>query len=217
MHLRSFLSTGEKKSLNANGPYANITALPQGRIPLRTCMNADLLRQRRNLILISGGLLLFDFADVSVTKVSVLGTELLIGNARVLAYFAWTMWGYFLLRYHQYLNIEGDLGISKAIQSGFEGRARAYVLGLLRIQQIMGSVDFKRTGVRWNYSVNEYDGSSGGPREIGKGSLPLLRAPWWKAQSIYDVAIHTPKATDHVLPFLLALAAPIVSAVQAAQ
>lgn len=160
---------------------------------------------------------MFDFANVSVAKISVMGTELLIGNAKVIAYFAWAMWCYFLLRYYQYLRAESDLGISKAIQSGFEGRARAYVLELLRIKQLMGSVDFKRTGIRWNYSVNEYDGSSGGPREIQKGSLPLLKAAWWKARSVYYVAIHTPKATDHVLPFLLALAAPIVSAVKAAQ
>lgn len=76
-------------------------------------MNTDLLRQRRNLILISGGLLLFDFANVSVAKISVMGTELLIGNAKVIAYFAWAMWCYFLLRYYQYLRAESDLGISK--------------------------------------------------------------------------------------------------------
>lgn len=188
-----------------------------GDLHVRTCMNADLLRQRRNLILISGGLLLFDFANVSVGKVNVMGTELLVGDAKVLAYFAWAMWCYFFLRYYQYLRAENDLGISKAIQAGFEGKAKAYVSELHRIKQLMVSIDFRQTGIRWNYSVSEYDTSAGGPREIQKGSLPLLKAVWWKAMSVYYVAIHTPKATDHILPFLLALAAPIVGAVKAAQ
>lgn len=180
-------------------------------------MNTDLLRQRRNLILVSGGLLLFDFANVSVAKVSVMGAELLIGNAVVLGYFAWAMWAYFLLRYYQYLRAESDLGLAKVIQSGFEGRARAYVFEQLQVKQVMGSIDFKRAGIQWNYSVSEYDVSSGGPRETQKGSLPILRAAWWKVGSILFVAFHTPKATDHVLPFFLALSAPLVSAIKAMQ
>ena len=54
-------------------------------------MNADLLRQRRNLIAISMVLLLFDFAKVNIAKVNVLGTDLLVGNAQVLMFFAWAM------------------------------------------------------------------------------------------------------------------------------
>ena len=48
-------------------------------------MNADLLRQRRNLIGISAILLIFDFANVRIAKVSLLGTKLLAGNVQVLA------------------------------------------------------------------------------------------------------------------------------------
>lgn len=180
-------------------------------------MNADLLRQRRNLILISGGLLLFDFANVTVAKVSVMGTELLVGNPQVIAYFAWTMWCYFLIRYYQYLRAENDLGISTAIQSGFEGRARAYVFEILKAKQLMGSIEFRLNDAHWGYSVKEYDTNFGEPREIQTGSLPRLRAFWWKAKSIYCVAIHTPKATDHVLPFLLASATPVVSILRAVQ
>ena len=34
-------------------------------------MDSDLLRQRRNLMMISGGLLLFDFANVTLTKINI--------------------------------------------------------------------------------------------------------------------------------------------------
>ncbi|QLQ03885.1 MAG: hypothetical protein HZY77_15000 [Thiobacillus sp.] len=72
-------------------------------------MTNDLLRQRRNLLITSIGLLLFDFAHMSVAKVSILGTELLVGDPIILKVFAWGMWAYFLLRYYQYLKTSGIL------------------------------------------------------------------------------------------------------------
>lgn len=51
-------------------------------------MTNDLLRQRRNLLITSIGLLLFDFAHMSITKVSLLGTELLVGDPIILKAFA---------------------------------------------------------------------------------------------------------------------------------
>lgn len=78
-------------------------------------MDADLLRQRRNLIAISTVLLLFDFADVKITKIGVLGTDLLVGDARVLMAAAWLMWLYFFVRYYQYWRVaEGQ-----AVRNGF--------------------------------------------------------------------------------------------------
>ena len=71
-------------------------------------MNADLLRQRRNLIGISAILLIFDFANVRIAKVSLLGTELLAGNVQVLAVCAWVIRFYILIRYYQYLRAEPD-------------------------------------------------------------------------------------------------------------
>ncbi len=178
-------------------------------------MEAALLRQRRNLILISSGLLLFDFANVTVTKVSVMGTELLIGDVKVLIYFAWALWGYFLLRYYQYLHEEKDLGISSGITSQFESRAWRYTFKKLNKTQIQGDIEFKRQGFRWRYSVKEYDTARSNVRETEGGFLPLMQTYWWLARALYYVVIHTPRATDHALPYLLAIAAPVVSVVKA--
>src|SRR3989338_8065290 len=133
-------------------------------------MDSDLLRQRRNLMMISGGLLLFDFANVTVAKVSILGTELLIGNVKVLIYCAWFLWGYFC---------------------------------------------FTRSGLRLKYSMMEYQTNIGTDLEIEKGVLPLLKTAWWYAKSWFHIAAHTPKVTDHILPFLLAAAAPLSSLISA--
>lgn len=180
-------------------------------------MEAALLRQRRNLILISSGLLLFDFANVTVTKVSVMGTELLIGNVKVLMYFAWALWGYFFLRYYQYLHEEKDLGISSGIKSQFEARAWHYTFKKINKTQIQGNLEFKRDGFRWRYSVREYDVARSNLHETEAGSLPLMQTCWWLGRAFYHVVVHTPRATDHILPFILAIGAPAVSLVKAVQ
>ncbi len=180
-------------------------------------MDTGLLRQRRNLILVSSALLLFDFANVTVTKVSVMGTELLIGNVKVLVYFAWAMWGYFLLRYYQYLREEKDLGISAGVKSQFDAKAWRYTFGIINKTQISGTIEFKRQGLRWTYSVKEYDTGHSNLHETKAGFLPLIPTYWWLARAFYYVAVHTPKATDHILPYLLAIAAPVVSIVKAVQ
>lgn len=173
-------------------------------------MDNDLLRQRRNLILVSSGLLLFDFAKVTVLKVSILGTELLIGDANVLAIFAWVLWGYFLLRYYQYLRIETTLGIIKDFESLFQGRGRAYVFKKINRDSLTGSIDFTREGLRWHYTVNDYNPGVGTYQVIDRGLLPRAKATWWLVKSFLYVAFNTPKVTDHILPFLLAIAALLV-------
>lgn len=182
-------------------------------------MDTDLLRQRRNLIVISSGLLLFDFAKVTVTKISIMGTELLIGDAQVIVYFAWAMWGYFLLRYYQYLKVEVDLGISSSVKKRFEGWARAYVFRnvLNDTKFFQGHIQFARKGLRWSFSIIEYDPAKLGEIETRNNLLPFVGTLLWWGRSLFSVAMHTPKATDHVLPFLLAIAAPVISIFRAVQ
>jgi hypothetical protein len=143
-----------------------------------------------------------------------MGTELLIGDVKVLIYFAWALWAYFFLRYYQYLRQEKDLGISAGVKSQFQARAWRYTFKKINKTQIQGTIEFKRQGVRWTYSVKENDPRVG-VHETASGFLPLIQTYWWLVRAFYYVAIHTPKATDHILPFLVAIAAPIVSIVKA--
>lgn len=174
-------------------------------------MNGDLLRQRRNLIMVSGGLLLFDFADVSVAKISLFGTELLVGDARVLFVTAWLTWSYFLLRYYQYLRAEGDLGINKGIASSFQYRAKQYVHEVDGRKGFQGEINFSRRGMRWTYAILEQAPNRADLLQTKAGSLPLIQSWWWTLSAYLYVTVHTPRVTDHVLPFALAFAAPAVS------
>ena len=171
-------------------------------------MNSDLLRQRRNLILISSVLIIFDFARVSIAKISVLGTELLIGDAKTLMIFVWVVWAYAFLRYYQYLRAEGDLRILAMLQVKLHAKVRAYVFRQIKKDHVSGSIQHTRDGFRWKYSVYEYVPGKGKEEMILSGPIPWLLMIWWQLATGVDVSINTPKATDHILPILLAVAAP---------
>ena len=179
-------------------------------------MNADLLRQRRNLIVVSGVLLIFDFSQVKITKVSVLGTELFIGNAQVLMACAWILWAYFLLRYYQYWCAEPESYVRAAFSERLDHYARSYTKAKPVQEPTYGQVydNYKiaRVGfAKWTYTVQTYDVSTSGLADGPTHRLPLWRMVlWWVRASAY-VCFQTPHATDHVLPFVLALAAPITA------
>lgn len=161
-------------------------------------MTEDLLRQRRNLLITSIGLLLFDFAHMSIAKVSILGTELLVGDAIVLKVFAWVMWAYFLMRYYQYWNAERGSGIRPDIHSFLYGKVLQVALQETGKTSTIG-IDISNIGIRWSYSVDRATAVE----------LPLMLIRFWTLQAYLTTAVHTPKVTDHVLPFALAIATPL--------
>jgi hypothetical protein len=178
-------------------------------------MNVDLLRQRRNLIAISAILLIFDFAQVTITKISLLGTDLLVGNVQVLMICAWVLWAYSLLRYYQYWRAEE----AQPIRLAYKKRLDTYVRAYTKAQAVQDSAgqmfnDYKidRTGLAsWTYTLQCYDPRHGSIKDGPSHPLPAWRLAGCSLRSIAHVCVHTHHATDHVLPFAMALAAPIVT------
>lgn len=178
-------------------------------------MNQDLLRQRRNLIATSAFLLLFDIAHIQVAKVSLLGNELVIGNVQTLTYSAWCLWGYFFLRYYQYWRAEPDQQIRTSFSKHLDSLARAYTQSQAiqdRAGQIFNGYKITRSGLlSWSYTLQGYDPGQGSVVDLKTSSLQLWRLLFWHIKSALHVALHTPHATDHILPFVIAIAAPIVA------
>lgn len=179
-------------------------------------MNQDLLRQRRNLIAVSAVLLLFDFADVRITKVGVLGTDLLVGNVEVLMVCAWLLWAYFLLRYYQYWRAEEKQPMRRALWQQFRRMKDAYWKKRYaeKYPYVEGQVaDFERKEfLTYGYSFKTYD-----PQNTRSISLLQFEpiAVWryiaWRVLTFLHVVVQTHHATDHMLPFVIAIAAPIVT------
>ena len=93
----------------------------------RDPMGADLLRQRRNLLITSLGLTAAQLAGATFQgSASIFGAGITFQEPVNLFYGAWVLWGYFLLRYWQSLGVESDLGISKAVSAWLLARFDLY-------------------------------------------------------------------------------------------
>lgn len=181
-------------------------------------MKDGLIRQRRNLIATSVVLTLFDFAKVTVGKVSVLGTNLIVGNPVVVIGFLWAMWAYFLLRFLQYLAEESDLGIASAFKSKSDDLIKPHIEGIMARQSGERQYsnygpDFieKRGLLTWQQPIKFYNVETSSVEEVGREALPKSTVALTILRSLVHVLVFTPRGTDYVLPFLLALAAPLVT------
>lgn len=177
-------------------------------------MDDGLLRQRRNLIAISIALLLTDFADVKVSKVTILGSELVVGQPAVLAVFAWVVWGYFLIRFHQYLADTGDLGI----KDGFLKRRRQYARRFARLQPIrdgsglvFDDVQLSRVDrLNWEVHLAHYEPATGSNAIGTRVPVSIARIQWWNLRAWCHQLTMTARLTNYALPYVLAIAAPMV-------
>lgn len=172
---------------------------------IENTMKDDLSRQRRNLISISAVLLIFDFANVSIGKVSVLGTELLIGNVKVLMICAWVLWAYFLLRYYQYWREHPD----RTLRNIFMNRLHQYIRSHLNTSIFD---DYKITYVslvNWTYTRSDYNSQTNNIALNIK--LPVWSLFIWSLKAAAFVCLQTSHATDILFPFIIAIAAPVVS------
>lgn len=173
-------------------------------------MNGDLLRQRRNLMLISVLLLAFVFLKIKIDKLSIFGSEITVENPQGILIFVWILWAYFLVRFYQFLREEADLKLISNINGRFVSRANSHVFKKLNKQFIQGSIEVTRKGIFWDYQVMEYDPTAGSSKETSRARLPVVTSLFWYLGSSAQVCIHTTKFTDYILPILLALIVPVI-------
>lgn len=166
-------------------------------------------------MLISGVLLIFDFAQVSIVKINLLGTELLVGRPEIVFSIAWILWAYFLLLYYQYLRLEQDLEICSSFKSHLYEQADKYSkLSPQRGKsgEVYNDFSLNRSGMlKWNYVLHYHDPVEGESKEAINKEIPFRHMLLLTLKSFFYVSFNTAKITDHVLPILLAFSAPIVS------
>lgn len=168
-------------------------------------MDEALLRQRRNLMIVSCTLVVASLAGAEFSKLAVLGTELTFERRWILRLGAWLLWLYFLLRYLQYFLEVPELGI----RSDIEARLISYVVSVEEGARMRCS--FMRTWpLRVNVAGGGYDPGQGG-YSMRAAQLSKWQRLWWPAKALVAVSIKTPRVTDYVLPFVVAAAAPAVA------
>lgn len=180
-------------------------------------MDDNLSKSRRNLIVVSALLVIFDVAKVSVAKVSVLGTELLVGNPKIVSVVLWVLWAYLLLRYLQQLGAQTDLGIHEKYVERMDHllRDKMAQIGKRDFPEWSGNLAevgyrlVSRRSMSWTQPLHNYDPAQGKQIELGLLRVPALLMIASSVHSFLFVALATPRATDHIFPLLLALAAPV--------
>jgi hypothetical protein len=179
-------------------------------------MEGDLQKQRRNLLVVSVLLIIQALAEVDISKISLLGTELKTEKVGVLLACFWVLWLYFLLRYYQYWR-EGNLATK--FRETVEVR-QAVLLnewGQRRANEWFGN---SRDG-RWTLHrspdanlelhMERRKRNSEDTENFQIKQVPMNVRSITKARALVWVSFQTTETTEHFLPFALALVAPIVS------
>ena len=174
-------------------------------------MEEGFLRQRRNLMLLSGFLLLFRFADLEIEKMSILGTQLLVGRPDALRFSAWILWGYFFLRYFQYFRSEESKGLICIINEKTEYFSSQFVKDKVK----KGSNDRlnlkKKSFLSWSYKLEYFDPTKGRPYEGEEIPMPFFYMIIWRTRSVWHSIVEHTYFTDYIFPILVAFSALIFS------
>lgn len=166
----------------------------------RAPMSADLLRQRRNLLVASLALTAIDLAGATLRKdVSVLGASLEFTNPERVVWGLWILWGYFLVRYWQYFNEETNLGIHQGMErwinrqiawDEFDMEFSHWISWRYWVFWTMVKQHKNWDDEHWIRSDNDPD------NKLQKAS--------WTLRAFLSVATKTPRFTDYVVPFFVA-------------
>ena len=165
----------------------------------RPPMSADLLRQRRNLLVTSLALTAIDLAGATLKKdVSVLGASLEFTNPERVVWGLWILWAYFLVRYWQYLNEEPDLGI-------YEGMGR-WILQRFPQDEFNEYRQwiFWRYGILWTLRIQDKNWEEDRWLDALQDPKSKLLKALWTLRGFLSVATKTPRFTDYVVPFFVA-------------
>lgn len=169
-------------------------------------MGADLLRQRRNLLVVSLALICVSLAGAEFgNKVGLMGTEITFARKWVLVAGAWVLWAYFFGRYLQYLGTEPQLGIDANV----EKQLRAY-----HSKQMGHDPHLRISRVSlfdWTLMTGDYVPGDGSHLERAI-ALTRRERMLWTAKAYLAVSFKAPRVTDYVLPILIGLAAPLTAA-----
>lgn len=105
----------------------------------RAEIRSGFLRQRRNLSVVSLVLLFSQVVGLKFEQVNVFGNTAIISDPVGVYMFLWIFWGYWILRYGQYLHDLGSLGILNEALEYLHRRLAPYVEKTLPISPPLAS------------------------------------------------------------------------------
>jgi hypothetical protein len=187
---------------------------------------AGFIRQRRNLMIVSLVLLFSELAELEISKLSVFGNDLLIGEPRAISGALWVAGFYWLLRFYQY----SRPGFSGAIRDAIHQRVQqiACPTGLalvlkdrpefleripdVPVNPVITIKTYTITGQRHEYLDMELElekaaatGNKGAAMGLGKHRVRIAgaRLRYLRCRAWIHLIVHTRNFTDFILPYVL--------------
>lgn len=177
-------------------------------------MSIDLLRQRRNLIVLSLLLCFLKYAEVELGKLSVLGIEFKhFGRPETVVYSLWLGWAYFFARYSQYFFQEGWTKLSQIFTTTLDRKFAPRVEKLAKQEHPNNTREGVGTytalkGWKWVFHGQENVGADeNGTDKLNNFQMPIPRLKLWRQliAAIISITFVQSAVTDYLLPFGLAL------------
>jgi hypothetical protein len=193
------------------------------------------LRQRRNLFIISFGLLLFQIMGLRLDKISFFGNEFRVSRPAALSVCLWVAYLYYVVRYYQYFHDIKDRGVrneylqhvrrlldsrvvAKAKRRFLEGRTKGK-----GTKYEFGQPEFGKNGVVQSWSAmidvaapvkitSEKSNGKSMSFTTTSDTMKSTETVFWKeflrfrVQAFLSVCFRTSLVTDYYLPFVVACA-----------
>ena len=142
-----------------------------------------------------------------------MGTSIEVGNPAALSFIVWVMWFYFFLRYYQYWSSEKDANILRDLYEMLQVQAFKYCNDKYKFSNNYGwdgSLSLVRERLfKWKMEKKDF--------EVGRGtfisdsfSVPIVLLMWWSIKAFLGYCFHKKHMSEHVLPFILAICAPLI-------
>jgi len=166
---------------------------------------ATLSKQRRNLLLVSAAMIVFNYAELSISKVSINGASIEIGDPNAIRVITWVLWFYFLARYYQYYREVGADNLWEAVRDD----KHRYIASHVKKAESLSGVGVIREGNKTYCVRNNRVEETGQYKESFRKEVSSFLLLWWGGVAFLNQAIHTPKFTDGLVPFIVAACAGV--------
>lgn len=173
-------------------------------------MTEGLLRQRRNLMIISILMVFIKFSEFKVKKLTISGLSFEeLGNPSSIYVMIWVLFFYFLFRYHQYYAQEGKGSLFSQIDASLGIKVQNHSAEITK--KISESASYTPNNFdsikrqAWSITVRIPDHKYRGNDEMQEVTLDPFVIFKFKLACWFNACVNSSVVTDYLLPYFMAL------------
>jgi hypothetical protein len=172
-------------------------------------MTEGLLRQRRNLMIVSILMVFIKFSEFKVKKLTISGLSFEeLGNPSSIYVMIWVLFFYFLFRYHQYYAQEGKGSLFSQIDASLGTKIQNYSAEVT--QKINEHASYTPNNLdsikrkAWSITVRIPDHKSPGNDEMHEVILNPFVILKFKLACWFNACVNNSVVTDYLFPYFIA-------------